>query len=158
MQLFEISIDLKKTALNHPFTYKTIAEMSPNEALGCWVSVKEETGLKRWSGLMRFYRGHIMGARGAYSVHGYLWFMLPPLPELWRAWGFSAKPSYSLKPLKHAPGYGLEWEVIASADTPDELLWEIDRLAGLAKHTALRAMGLLQASARHKQMGVSGEN
>jgi hypothetical protein len=99
-----------------------------------------------------------MGARGAYSVHGYLWLRMKPLKELWKAWGFSVEPTYELKSLKHAPGLGLEWEVIISADTADEVLGEIDNQISLAKFSAARAITLLQNDARRRQFGSLGAN
>jgi len=159
MQLFETSINIKGMKFDHPFTFKTISEMSPDELLGCWVNLRDDgKGPHEWAGLMRFYRDHMMGARGAYSVHGYIWFRLRPLKELWKAWGYTIEPTYELKSLKQAPGLGLEWELIISADTAEEVLGEIDRNISLAKHTAARAITLLQNDARRKQFLSQGKN
>jgi len=159
MQLFETSINIKAMKFDHPYTFRKISEMSPQELLGCWVNLRDDgKGPHEWSGLMRFYRDHIMGPRGAFSVHGYLWFRLSPLKELWKAWGFSVEPTYELKSLKHAPGLGLEWEFIISADTADEVLGEIARQISLSKFSANRAITLLQNDARRKQFVSQGHN
>jgi len=159
MQLLETSLDVKQMHKDHPYTYKIISEMPSEELLGCWVNLRDDgKGPHEWLGLMRFYRDHVMGARGAYSVHGYLWLRMKPLKELWKAWGFSVEPTYELKSLKHAPGLGLEWEVIISADTADEVLGEIANQISLAKFSAARAITLLQNDARRRQFGSLGAN
>jgi hypothetical protein len=159
MQLLETSLDVKQMHKDHPYTYKIISEMPSEELLGCWVNLRDDgKGPHEWLGLMRFYRDHFMGARGAYSVHGYLWLRMKPLKELWKAWGFSVEPTYELKSLKHAPGLGLEWEVIISADTADEVLGEIANQISLAKFSAARAITLLQNDARRRQFGSLGAN
>jgi hypothetical protein len=159
MQLLETSLDVKQMHKDHPYTYRMISEMPPEELLGCWVNLRDDgKGPHEWSGLMRFYRDHVMGPRGAFSVHGYLWLRMKPLKELWKAWGFSVEPTYELKSLKHAPGLGLEWEVIISADTADEVLGEIANQISLAKFSAARAITLLQNDARRKQFLSQGKN
>jgi len=158
MQLLETSIEVKTMKLSHPHTYGIISNMSPDELIGCWVNLREDKGPHEWSGLMRFYRDHVLGVSAGYSVHGYLWLRLNPLAELWKAWGFSVTPDYEIKPLKHAPGRGMEWEVMLSGDSVDEVLAELNDIILRTKHSGTRAISVLQQSGRRCQLASQGVN
>lgn len=160
MFLFETSMSVRKMKKDHPHTYKHILRLDPTDFMGCWVNLRGgEDEPQEWIALLRFYRngGGVLGD-GGYCAHGYLWCRCQSAGELYRAWGFSVRPSFEFKRLKNAPGRGLEWQLRGSADTLDELLGGLSEKIAVAKMGVSREFGTLKENARRAQLAKPGLN
>ena len=52
----------------------------------------------------------------------------------------------------------MEWEVMLSGDTVDEVLAELDNIILRTKHSGSRAISILQQSGRRYQLASQGVN